>query len=129
MYTFSVKLNDDFETAIKRVTQALKDEKFGILNEINVDTILKKKLDVNMPHYRILHACAPSYAHRLISEEPDIGAILPCNLLVREETDGTTTVLFMDPVTVFGLTNNPEIRKISEEAKVELMRVCKALES
>jgi len=104
MYYFSVKLKDDFDTAIKRVTEALQKEKLGILNEINVDAVLKKKLDVDMPHYRILHACGPSFANRLISQEPDIGVLLPCNVLVREESDGTTTVVFMDTATVFGLT-------------------------
>jgi len=127
MYSFSVKLNDNFETAIQRVTEALQKEKLGILNEINVDAVLKKKLDVEIPHYRILHACGPSFAHRLINQEPDIGVLLPCNVLVREETDGTTTVVFMDTATVFGLTQNAEVTQIAEETKAVLMRVCDAL--
>ncbi len=129
MYHFSVKLNDNFDAAVKRVTEALQKEKFGILNEINVDTVLKNKLNVDMPHYRVLNACSPSFAHRLVSQAPDIGALLPCNVLVREETDGTTTVVFMDPVTVFGLEQNPDVTQIAEEAKVPLMRVRDALES
>jgi uncharacterized protein (DUF302 family) len=127
MYSFNVKLNDNFETAIQRVTEALQKEKLGILNEINVDAVLKKKLDVEIPHYRILHACGPSFAHRLINQEPDIGVLLPCNVLVREETDGTTTVVFMDTATVFGLTQNAEVTQIAEETKAVLMRVCDAL--
>ncbi len=127
MYSFSVKLNDNFETAIQRVTEALQKEKLGILNEINVDAVLKKKLDVEIPHYRILHVCGPSFAHRLINQEPDIGVLLPCNVLVREETDGTTTVVFMDTATVFGLTQNAEVTQIAEETKAALMRVCDAL--
>ncbi|MEK8021877.1 MAG: DUF302 domain-containing protein, partial [Candidatus Parabeggiatoa sp.] len=123
----SVKLNDNFETAIQRVTEALQKEKLGILNEINVDAVLKKKLDVEIPHYRILHVCGPSFAHRLINQEPDIGVLLPCNVLVREETDGTTTVVFMDTATVFGLTQNAEVTQIAEETKAALMRVCDAL--
>ncbi len=129
MYNFSIKLNDSFDIAIKRVTEALQEEKLGILNEIDVDSVLKKKLDIDMPHYRILHACGPSYANRLISHEPDIGVLLPCNVLVREESDGTTSVVFLDPATVFGLTQNPEITPIAEEAKAQLMRVRDALES
>ncbi len=127
MYSFSVKLNDNFETAIQRVTEALQKEKLGILNEINVDAVFKKKLDVEIPHYRILHACGPSFAHRLINQEPDIGVLLPCNVLVREETDGTTTVVFMDTAAVFGLTQNAEITPIAEETNAVLMRVCDAL--
>jgi len=129
MYHFSVKLTDDFETAIKRVTEALQNEKFGILNEINVDAVFKKKLDVDMPHYRILGACSPTYAHRLVTEDADIGALLPCNILVREEADKTTTVVFLDPVAVFGLSPNPKVTQIAEEAKAPLMRVRDVLEA
>jgi len=127
MYSFSVKLNDDFDTAVERVTKALQNEKLGILNEINVDAVLKNKLNIDMPHYKILHACGPSLANRLINEEPDIGVLLPCNVLVRAETDGTTTVVFLDTVTAFGLTQNDEVGKIAEEAKGLLMRVRDAL--
>ena len=129
MYHFSVKLNDNFEAAVKRVTEALQQEKFGILNEINVDTVLKNKLNVDMPHYRVLNACSPPFAHRLVSQAPDIGALLPCNVLVREESDGTTTVVFMDPVAVFGLAQDPEITQIAEGAKIPLLRVRDALAS
>lgn len=123
MYSFSITLKDNFDTAIKRVTEALQQEKFGILNEINVDTVLKNKLNVDIPHYRILYACNPAMAHRLVGKEPDIGALLPCNVVVREESDGTTSVVFMDPVATFKLTNNPEVIAIAEEAKAMLMRV------
>lgn len=123
MYSFSITLKDNFDTAIKRVTEALQQEKFGILNEINVDTVLKNKLNVDIPHYRILHVCNPSMAHRLVSKEPDIGALMPCNVVVREENDGATTVVFMDPVATFELTNNLEVITIAEEAKAMLMRV------
>jgi uncharacterized protein (DUF302 family) len=128
MYSFSIKLNEDFDTAVERVTKALQNEKLGVLNEINVDAVLKKKLDVDMPRYRILHACGPALANRLISAEPDIGVLLPCNVLVRAETDGTTTVSFLDTVTAFGLTQNAEVAKVAEEAKGLLMRVRDALE-
>ncbi len=127
MPTFNVTLKDDFETAVNRVTEALKQNKFGILNEINVHAVLKKKLDVDMPRYRILSACNPPIAHSLISKYPDIGALFPCNVLVREETDGTIKVSFLDPVKVFGLTNNPEVLEIAEEARTEMMRVRDAL--
>ncbi len=127
MPTFNVTLKDDFETAVKRVTEALTQNKFGILNEINVHEVLKKKLDVDMPRYRILSACNPPIAHRLISQYADIGALFPCNVLVREQEDGTTSVSFLDPVKVFGLTNNPEVVDIAEEARTQMMRVRDAL--
>ena len=127
MPTFNITLKDDFETAVKRVTEALTQNKFGILNEINVHAVLKKKLDVDMPRYRILSACNAPIANRLIGEHADIGALFPCNVLVREETDGTINVSFLDPVKVFGLTNNPEVIKIAEEARTEMMRVRDAL--
>jgi uncharacterized protein (DUF302 family) len=127
MYNFSITLNDDFDVAVKRVTEALQNEKFGILNEINIDAVLKKKLDLDMRRYRILHACSPSFANRLINEESNIGVLLPCNVLVREEADGKVTVVFLDPSAIFGLTENPKITQIAEEAKELLMRVSKAL--
>lgn len=123
MYYFDVKLNDNFDNAVKRVTEALQQQKFGILNEINVDAVLKSKLEINIPRYRILHACNPAFAHRLISLDPAVGVLLPCNVLVREEADSTTTVVFMDPTPVFGLTQNQEVIRIIEEAKTLLMRV------
>lgn len=127
MPTFNIKLKDDFDSAVKRVTEALQNEKFGILNEIPVNTVLKNKLGIDMPNYLILSACSPSIAHRLIKQHVDIGALFPCNVLLREEADGTTTVTFMDPVKVFGLANNPEITPIAEEAKAQMMRVHDAL--
>ena len=127
MYSFNVKLSDNFDTAFAKVTEALQQEKFGILNEIHVDSILKNKLGVDMSRYRILSACSPSIAHRLINQDPDIGALFPCNVLVREEADGSTTIIFMDPATVFGLSTNPEITSIAQEAKAQMMRVQEAL--
>ena len=129
MYCFSVKLNDNFDNAIKRVTEALQQEKFGILNEISVSTVLKNKLNIDIPHYRILHACNPSFANRMISKEANAGCLLPCNVVVREEGEGSIMVAFMDPVTVFGLTNNPETLVIAEEAKQGLMKVRDTLAS
>ena len=123
MYHFDIKLNDNFDNAVKRVTAALQQQKFGILNEIPIDTVLKNKLDLNIPRYRILHACNPAFAHRLISLDLAVGVLLPCNVLVREESDSTTTVVFMDPVTVFGLTQNQAVIQVIEEAKTLLMRV------
>jgi len=127
MYNFNITLQDRFEHVIQRVTEALQQEKFGILNEIAVDTVLKNKLGIEIPRYRILHACNPSFAHRMVSNEPNSGCLLPCNVLVREEDEKTTSVAFMDPVTVFGLTQNPAALAIAEEAKAGLLRAFNTL--
>lgn len=129
MYYFSVKLQDSFENAIKRVTEALQQEKFGILNEISVDTVLKNKLNVDIPHYRILHACNPSFAYRMIGNEANAGCLLPCNVVVRKDEEGSITVAFMDPVVVFGLTNHSGALLVAEDAKRGLMKVHEALAS
>ena len=126
-YTFGKNLNTDFDQAIDLVKQALADEGFGVLTEIDVAVTMKKKLDLEMKPYRILGACNPNFAHQAIEVNPSIGSLLPCNVVVRTNEDDSVYVEFMDPESVLGIVNNPDITKVGTEVKTKLERVMNAL--
>jgi uncharacterized protein (DUF302 family) len=126
-YAFGKAVAMSQEQAIGTVTQALAKEGFGVLTEIDVAATLKKKLGVERPPYTILGACNPQFAARALEAEPQIGALLPCNVVVRQDAAGQTIVEFMDPDAVLGLVGRPEIAPIAAEVKARLTRVLQAL--
>ena len=116
-----------FDEAIETVTAKLADEGFGVLSDIDVAAKMKEKLDKQMPRYRILGACNPALAFEAISAVEDIGLLLPCNVLVREDTDGRVHVDFMDPVSVMSLVRDPGVEPLANDVKGRLQRVLEAL--
>ena len=126
-YGFGKTVSCAFDEAIHRVTAALQAEGFGILSDIDVAATLKKKLNADMPAYRILGACNPALAQRAIQAEPSIGLLLPCNVLVREVADGNVSVEFMDTDAVLQLVGKPDIAALAGEVRERLERVMAAV--
>ena len=123
MYGFSISMSGSMDEVCKKVTEALQTEGFGVLTEIDVQATLKKKIDVDRKPYKILGACNPQLANQAINAEPDIGLLLPCNVVVREEDDGSMTVAFMDPAAVLDLVNNTQVHEIAPQVKAKLEKV------
>ena len=126
-FGFGKEVATDFDTVIDDVIAALATEGFGVLSDINVAATLKKKLDKDMPPYRILGACNPTLAHQAISAVPDIGLLLPCNVLVRQDDSGTVHVSFMDPGAVMGLVDDEDVLPLAAAVREKLDRVMSAL--
>lgn len=122
-YYYSKKLSLKFEEAIEKVTEALKQEGFGILTEIDVKETLKKKLDVDFKKYRILGACNPPYAYKALQAEDKIGTMLPCNVVVIEQSENQIEVAAVDPSFSMQAVANNNLSEIAMEIKAKLIRV------
>lgn len=126
-YGFGKIVPLSFDAVIARVTEELQKEGFGVLTEIDVAATLKKKLNHDMPPYRILGACNPPFAKRAIEAEPPVGLLMPCNVVVRQDTQGTTHVEFMDPGMMSQMSDHPALGELGAEVRAKMRRVMAAL--
>lgn len=126
-YAFGKTVKSSYGDTIGKATEALAAEGFGVLTTIDVAATLKKKLGKDTRPYVILGACNPQFAHQALEAEPEIGTLLPCNVVVRELDDGATRVDIMDPRAVLQLTGRPEITPIATEVRQRLERVLAAI--
>ena len=129
MYGFNISLSGNMDDIRSRVIEELQKVGFGVLTEIDVAATLKKKIDVDRRPYLILGACNPKLANQAINADPDIGLLLPCNVVLREEQDGSVTVAFMDPAAVLGLVDKPGVEQLAAEVRALLESVRDALKS
>lgn len=126
-YGFGVNLPLAYEQAIPLVVEALKAEGFGVLTEIDVRATMKQKLDVDVQPYVILGACNPKLAYQGLQAEPELGLLLPCNVIVYDSGDGGSRVSVVDPLQMLGVVENPALQPVAEEANSRLRRVVAGL--
>lgn len=126
-YSFGGETELSFDEAVKRVTESMKEQGFGILTEIDAKKVLKEKLGLDRKPYKILGACNPQFAHKAIDMEPDIGTLLPCNVLVYEKDDGTVVVSAMNPEAALKLVGNPNIEDIAKQVRTRIEKALKDL--
>ena len=122
-YYFAKTVEGGFDEAIERVTEALKEEGFGILTEIDVKATFKKKLDIEVPPYRILGACNPHFAYQALQAEDKIGTMLPCNVIVREAGQGQVEIAAVDPIASMQAVENEQLGGIAQEVRSRLQHV------
>ena len=126
-YGFGKTVNLSFDEALEKTKAALAAEGFGVLMELDFAAILKAKLGVDLPPYRLLGACNPPLAAQALAAEPDVGLLLPCNVVVRQEDSGAVRVMVMDPQVVLGLVENPALAPLGQQVREKLARVVAAL--
>lgn len=122
-YYFSKILDGDFDATIEHVTAKLKEEGFGVLTEIDVKATLKKKLDVDFKKYKILGACNPPFAYEALKAEDKIGIMLPCNVVVEENSDGKIEVSAVDPIASMQAVSNESLGGVAVEVRDRLKKV------
>ncbi|MBK9714791.1 MAG: DUF302 domain-containing protein [Kouleothrix sp.] len=121
-YGFTIRTNLSYAAAVEAVTAALKTEGFGILTTIDVQATLKQKIGADMPPYVILGACNPPLAHRALAAEPEIGLLLPCNVIVYASSHGATTISAIDPEAQFALVQRADLAELAREVSARLQR-------
>ena len=126
-YYFSTTLAMDFDKAIEATTAALKEEGFGVLTEIDIAQTMKKKLDVDLPKYKILGACNPQYAYRALQAENKIGTMLPCNVIVQDAGGGKVEVSAVNPLASMQAVENPELGTLAQEVTEKLKRMISSI--
>lgn len=126
-YYFARSLNVPFDVAIERVTQALQEQGFGILTDIDVTATLRKKLGVEFRRYRILGACNPPFAHRALVAEDKIGTMLPCNVIVQEQSEGVVEVATVDPIASMQAIDNETLSEVALQVQTKLRQVVESL--
>ena len=126
-YYFSKTIDESFDNAIHKVTEALKSEGFGILTEIDIKATLKKKLNVDFYNYKILGACNPPFAYRALLAEDKIGTMLPCNVIVQEKIAGKVEVSAVDPSASMQSIENKNLQYIATEIRARLLKVIEQL--
>ena len=123
MYTFDKLIMKNFDETIVLVTEALKHEGFGVLSDIDIQMTLKKKINEDLPKYRILGACHPQLAFKAITLEPKIGTMLPCNVIVREISTDKTEVSIVDPIASMTSVKNDLLGEVATEVQEKLIKV------
>lgn len=126
-YYFNTTITGNFEFIVKKTTEALKKEGFGVLTDIDVKATLKKKLDVDFKKYRILGACNPPFAFKALQVEDKIGTMLPCNVIVQEIAEGKIEVAAIDPIASMQAIKNPDLREIADQVQKKLKKVIDSL--
>ena len=124
-YAYQAVLDATFEEALSRVTEALKSEGFGVLTEIDVKAVLRKKLDQDFRKYVILGACNPPFAHQSLQADLDVGLLLPCNVILYETDDRKTCIAAINPVSALQVIKNENLQSIAEQVSVKLSKVIK----
>jgi uncharacterized protein (DUF302 family) len=126
-YGFRKELSISYQEAIKKVTEGLKREDFGVLTEIDVQAVLKKKLNVDFRPYLILGACNPPLAYQSLRAEREIGLLLPCNVIVYQGDSGKIAVSAIDPVAAMGMIDNEKLRQTASQVAQKLIKVIESL--
>ena len=127
-YCFSKKVNFDFELAVSNVTEKLKEKGFGVLTEIDIQDILKKKIDVDFYKYKILGACNPHFAYKALLEEDKVGTMLPCNVIILQKSESEKVeVSAVDPIASMGAIQNENLGEIAIEVRELLESVINEL--